>query len=337
MDPLPASVLAALGDGVAELAADGRIAPRNEAMHAVLAACSRPGAHAGDLRALGVEAADEARLRGGEPVDIGAKGRHWRLRAVAGDGGAWLLATETTGEWRSGAARLELTRLRALAKSSGTIVHDFNNMLNAAIGLSATLRPMVVDPLDVQLLQELTAGTQQGAQLMRSVARMLMKAGVDRTRATLSSLVEEAMALAAKGFMQRGVKATVAPTAAPVQLRVDASEAVQSLWHGLTALCEMKPPTLLVAADAETVPLLDGRPRRCARVRLVAEGVDPTIAAETVRLLGGASGWLRALGSSALTGGLGAAVFVQRRHGGDLTAALAGPQLTLTYLWPALG
>jgi len=336
MTSLPAALTAALQDGIAAVDAAGALAARNDAMRALQAAFSRPGAHAADLRALGVDAADEARMRAGEAVAVSVRARHWRLRLVAADGADWLLATETTDAWRAGAAHVELARLRALAKASGTIVHDFNNMLNAAIGLAAMVRPLVVDPVDVQILQELTQGTQHGAQLMRSVARMLTRPTGDRSRAALTALVDEALTTANKSFLQRGVKVEWAPSPQPPLLRTEIAESVQSLWHGMIAICEMKPPTLRIVADADTFAVGDGRPRRWARVRLVAAGVDPAVAAETVRLLAGATGWLKAIGGGALTAGLAASLFVQRRLGGDLRAVAADGELTLEYLWPAL-
>jgi hypothetical protein len=336
MESLPAALTAALGEGVAVVDAAGSLQPRNDAMHALLAAFSRPGANAADLRALGLDPAEEARLRGGEPVDVSVRARHWRLRLVAAAGVDWLLADETTAAWRGDAARVELARLRALAKASGTIVHDFNNMLNAAIGLAATIRPLVVDPTDVQILQELTQGTQSGAQLLRSVARMLTRPTGDRSRAALTALVEEAMAMANKAFLQRGVKPELACATPPPLLRTEVAEAVQSLWHGMIAVCELKPSALRITADADRFALGDGRPRRWARVRLVASGVEPASAAELARLLGGAHGWLRDIGRRPLTGGLAASLFVQRRLGGDLLARATDGELELEFLWPAL-
>lgn len=336
MTSLPAALTAALQEGIAAVATSGALTAHNDAMRALQAAFSRPGAHAADLRALGVDAADETRLRAGEAVAVSVRARHWRLRLVAADGAEWLLAAETTDAWRGGAAQAELARLRALAKASGTIVHDFNNMLNAAIGLAAMVRPLVVDPVDVQILQELTQGTQHGAQLMRSVARMLTRPTGDRSRAALTALVDEALTMANKAFLQRAVKVEWAPAAQPPLLRTEVAEAVQSLWHGMIALSEMKPAAMRVVADADTFAVGDGRPRRWARVRLVASGVDPASAAETARLLAGATGWLKAIGGGALTAGLAASLFVQRRLGGDLQATAVDGELTLDFLLPAL-
>lgn len=70
MTSLPAALTAALQDGIAAVDAAGALAARNDAMRALQAAFSRPGAHAADLRALGVDAADEARMRAGEAVAV---------------------------------------------------------------------------------------------------------------------------------------------------------------------------------------------------------------------------------------------------------------------------
>ncbi|MBM3974818.1 MAG: hypothetical protein FJ301_12030 [Planctomycetes bacterium] len=336
MTSLPAALSAALQEGIAAVAASGALTAHNEAMRAVQAAFSRPGAHAADLRALGVDPADEARLRAGEPVDVSVRARHWRLRLVAADGADWLLAAETTDAWRAGASRVELARLRALAKASGTIVHDFNNMLNSVIGLGAMVRPFVIDSTDVQILEELTKGTQHGSQLMRVIARMLTRPTGDRSRAALTALVDAALTMANKAFLQRGVKVEWAPATPSPLLRTEVAEASQSLWHGMIALCEMKPSTLRIFADADTFAIGDGRPRRWARARLVAAGVDPAVAAETARLFAGATGWLKAIGGGALTDGLAASLFVQRRLGGDIVATAGDGELKLDFLLPAL-
>lgn len=334
MPPAPADLLAALDEGVGVLAADGGIDARNDALRAMQAACGRAGAPAGDLRALGVDAADADRLRRGEAIALARSGRRWRLRCVALDGATWLLAAEETASHRAATALAELARMRLLGRSMSVLVHDFNNMLNAAIGLATTLRPLARDAGDTQLLADMIAGTQRGAQLLRSVARMLAHAPRERGHATLATIVVEAMALAEKSLLQRGVRPVVA--AVPeTDLRVDATECVQAVWQGILALIGLAPKSLRVEADLVDLTIGAGRPRRCARLGLVAQVADVAAAATATRLLDGATGLLAALGSPAMPAGLAAAWFLQRRVGGDLTAALVDGSVTLTYAWPA--
>lgn len=335
MPPAPADLLAALDEGVGLLAADGGVVARNDAMRAVLAACGAHGGPAADLRGLAVDAADEARLRAGEAVEVDRRGRHWRLRACVADGATWLLAAETTAARRAASATAELARLRLLGRSAGVLVHDFNNMLNAAIGLAATLRPLATDPTDAQLLQDMTTGTQRGAQLLRSVARMLARSPRERARTPLAPAVAEAVALAEKALLQRGVRPQVVPVP-DADVRCEPTECVQAIWHGLIALAELAPKSARVEVDVVDAPIGDGRPRRCVRLRIVAAVAHEAATAATVRLLAGSEGLIAAIGSPAMSAGLAAALFVQRHLGGDLTASAEDGTLTLAYLWPAL-
>jgi signal transduction histidine kinase len=335
MPPAPADLLAALDEGVGLLAADGGVVASNDAMHAVLAAAGASGAPVADLRGLGVDADDEARLRAGEAVAVAHAGRHWRLRCRAVAGADVLFAAETTAADRAASALAELARLRLLGRSAGVLVHDFNNMLNAAIGLAATLRPLAADPTDAQLLLDMSAGTQRGAQLLRSVARMLARSPRERVRTPLAAVVAEAVALAEKALLHRGVRPAVAPVP-DVHVRSEPTECVQAIWHGLIGLAELAPKSVRVDVDLVDAAIGDGRPRRCARLRLAAAVADDAAAAAIGRMLASDSGLLAALGSPALPSGLAAALFVQRQLGGDLTAVAADGAITLAYLWPAL-
>jgi signal transduction histidine kinase len=335
MSPAPADLLAVLDEGVGLLAAAGGITAANDAMRGVLAAFGGAGAPAADLRALAVDADDEARLRAGEAIEVVRGGRHWRLRCRAAGGADWLLAVETTAARRAGSAVAELARMRLLGRTAGVLVHDFNNMLNAAIGLASTLRPLAADPVEVQLLQDMTGGTQRGAQLLRSVARMLARSPRERVRTPLGPVLAEALALAEKALLQRGVRATVA--AVPdVHVRSEPTEFVQAVWHGLAALAEAAPKSVRIEVDLAEASIGDGRPRRCARLRLVGVGVDAAAATALCRLLGDADGMLSAIGAPATPSGLAAALFLQRHLGGDLAAGFVDGVLTLRYLWPAV-
>ncbi|MFO0277955.1 MAG: hypothetical protein ACK533_11815 [Planctomycetota bacterium] len=335
MPPASAELLAALDEGVGLLAADGGIVASNATMRGVLAAWGGTDAPAADLRGLAVAADDEARLRAGEAIEVARGGQQWRLRCRAADGANWLIVDETTAAHRAASAVAELARLRLLGRSAGALVHDFNNMLNAAIGLATTLRPLVVDPADAQLLQDMTVGTQRGAQLLRSVARMLARSPRERRRTKLASVVADAVALAGKALLQRGVEPTLMEVP-EVEIHVDPTECVQAIWHGLAAVADASPRSLRVDAEVAMIARGDGRPRRCARVRLVAPVAEPAVAVGIARLLDGGGGLLGAIGSPGMSAGLAVTCSPQRRLGGDLIGDVVGDDFTLTYLWPAL-
>lgn len=236
---------------------------------------------------------------------------------------------------RAASATAELARLRLLGRSAGVLVHDFNNMLNAAIGLAATLRSLASEPADAQMLQDMTAGTQRGAQLLRSVARMLSRSPRERARTPLAVAVAEAAALAEKALLQRGVRLQVA--AMPeAHVRAEPTECVQAIWHGLVALAEFAPKSARVEVDFVDAAIGDGRPRRCVRLRIVTAVAHEATAAATARLIAGSEGLIAAIGSPSMSAGLAAALFLQRHLGGDLTASVDDGTLTLAYLWPAL-
>jgi signal transduction histidine kinase len=335
MDSLPTELLALLREGLATLAAGGRVEPHNEAMRELLAAAGGPRGSARDLAGLGLAKAQQAELRAGGCLAVQFGARHWQLRCAGAGASAWLVASETTAEQRAGAALAELVRLRGLAAAAGNLVHDFNNLLNSCIGLAGHVRPHMHDPLDQRILRELEHGTQQGAQLARAMARLLVRSSGERATVPSTALVDDALALSAKAAGQRGVQLAVERSASAPVVRTVVAEAVQALWHGLMALVDRQPRALRIVLDAAEVAIGEGRVRSCARLCITSSGLDAEARDELLGLVKGAPGLIAALGRSPLAPGLAAAVFVQGRLGGELRAEAVGEDLLLEYRWPA--
>jgi hypothetical protein len=336
MSTLPDAVAAALHDGIGSVDGAGRIAAANAALADLLAVAGGPRGAAADLAGLGLPGDDLAALRAHEPVALRVDGRHWSLRLVAANGSEWLIATETTTGEHARSAALELARLRALAGAAGAIVHDFNNMLNATLGLLAQVRPYVTDPLDLQLLADLGQGTQQGAQLARTIARLLGRTDAERALVPAAAIVDEALALTTKTAAQRGAKITVERGGANAVVRTVVAEAVQALWHVLAALVDRAPQQLVVTTTATTASFGDGRPRPCVCVRIATGTLVRGQAAELARFAAGAPGLLQASPRAPAAVGLPLAAFALRRLGGDLVARLAGEELQVDCLLPAV-
>jgi signal transduction histidine kinase len=257
------------------------------------------------------------------------------LRLVRDGGTDWLVASDVTAVERAAASALELIRLRALANAAGGVVHDLNNLLNAALGLAAQLDPLVRDATDRRLLQELGGGTRQGAQLLRAIARLLSRPLRDRVPVPAATIVEEAMSLVAKSAATLGVLVHVEAPAQRVVARTVVAEAVQAVWHGAMSALEHAPKRLVVASDRVAVDLGSARTRASARVRLHAVGLAPAAAREIAAVVEGAPGLLASAARSPFAAGLAAASFAQRRLGGDLAARAGDDGVELEYRWPA--
>jgi hypothetical protein len=332
---IPAAVVAAMHDGVARLDEHGHVTPANAAMQAVCAAAGAAGG--GAWSQLGGDAASLAALRAGEPVPLAVGVRTFLARAVRDDDVTWLLLHETTDAARATSAAVELLRLRALGSAAGGLVHDFNNLLNAALGVASVVGPLVQDARDQQVLRELSVGTQQGAQLARALARMLMKPGGGHAPVALATIVDEAMALAAKVAAQRGVPLARGDAPDAVRVRAPATEAVQALWHGLLALCEARPARIAITTCRHVQPLGPARQRTWGRICLAAAGLPAGATADLVALVDGGAERFAAMARAPQAASLAAAVFVARRCGGDLRASFADGVVTLDYDWPAAG
>ena len=289
------------------------------------------------LQHLGVFGDPASGLLAGDEVELHLALRSWRACTVATGEERWLVVHEITAQERAASATIELARLRALAAAVGNLVHDFNNHLNAALGLASIMRPVVHDPRDLQVLDSLVVGTQQGAQLARSIARLLTKAMGDRSVVPAATVVDEAVAIATKAAAQRSVSLVVPAVGKSPLVRTIVPEAVQALWQGLLAVIERAPRRNGVVLEAMSQPLGGARVRSLARVRLSITGLSAPVAAELSLLVRSDPGMVLVLGRAPLAPSLATAALVQRRLGGDLCAATVGDQLQIDYLWPAIG
>lgn len=332
---VPPGLLAALRDGVATVTAGGALVACNGPMRELLTALGRGTTAAANLTELGHEAADSAALSAGASISVAADRRHWRLHLVVDGDMRWLVSTEVAADERA-AAVVETARLRALARASAALVHDFNNHLNACLGLAAQIRPLVTDALELQILRELTTGTQQGAALARAIARSLGRATAERAIVPATQLLDEALAVVNKAAAQREVRLVRQITGATPVVRTVVVEAVQVLWQTLMALVERSPRRLVVTLARGDFALAGGRVRPVARVRLVAEELTREVVAEVLSLVECAPGFTITSARSPIGSDLVTAVFVQRRLGGDLIAAAVDDGLQLDLSWPAL-
>ncbi len=333
MDSSPAALIAVLQEGIAVLDERGGLLAGNVAMTEMLALAGTQ-APARDLGALGVDALSEARLRSGECVTVDVVGRCFALRCAREGAMCWLVAHEITAHERALSAVVELVRLRAMAGGVATLVHEFNNMMNACLGLAAHVRPHLRDPLDVRVLQDLSLGTQQGAHLARTIVRLLTRSIGERAVVPLSAILDEAMTVTAKAASQRGIQVVIEKGDASLIVRTVVVEAVQAVWQALMGIVERTPSRILITQAHAEVAIGAQRVRAVASVCMRASGLAHDAMEEIVRVVAGAPGCMAALARSPMASGLAAAVFVQLRLGGDLTARLQGEDLQLELRWP---
>ncbi|MBL8753934.1 MAG: HAMP domain-containing histidine kinase [Planctomycetes bacterium] len=331
VQPLPAELLAALSVGIATVDAAGGWVATNAAMERAI------GGRTAAPAALGLDADAVARLYAGEVVEHDCGGRRWRLGSHRGaDGSVWVTLEDTTSAHRADSATFELARLRAMARVAATLVHDFNNLLNSAIGLAAQAEMSVSDPVQRGLVRELGGATQQGAQLARTLARLLARGTGECATVAAKQLLDEAVTVSAKAAAHRSVRLVVAnPTDTPV-VRTVVAEVVQALWQVLLELVDRGPRRIDIALAAVAIAVGGGRPRPCVRFRFVAAGLTAEAIDELMRLGNVTAGVLPLLGTSPTGSGLVVAALVATRQGGELLVQRLGDDLQLDFVLPAL-
>jgi signal transduction histidine kinase len=327
---LPDELLNTLPIGIATVDAGGGWHAANPAMARMLG---------GDVvapAALGLHAETLARLWRGEVVEHDHAGNHWTLRGHRpADGDAWVTIEDVTAAHRAASATFELARLRTMARLAATLVHDFNNLLNSAIGLCSVAELAVADPLQRELTRDLGGAVHQGAVLARTLARLLAHGIGERATVPASLLLDEALAVTAKAASQRGVRLVVTkPDAAPV-VRTVVAEVVQALWQILLALLEHAPNRIGLELGLVEVVVGGGRPRPCARFRIDIAGLSATAAADCEHLVKTAPGLLPRLVKSSHASGLLVGAIILARLGGELTARRLGDDLQLDCVLPA--
>ncbi|MCU0864925.1 MAG: hypothetical protein MUC36_14135 [Planctomycetes bacterium] len=232
--------------------------------------------------------------------------------------------------------RLEVARLRGVAALASTLMHDLNNHLNSCLALAMVARPQLQDPVDITLHDDLCRGVQQGAGLARAMVGLLQRLPrLPREVVPAVQLLDGALAAITKVAQQREVQLQVVRAPELPRVRTVVAEATSALLLTFSALVAAKPSRLEVIGDEAVLSLAGGRPRRCARVRVLAVGINPHAAAEIAVALAGAG----SLGVRAGLdrGGLLQAAIAQRVLGGDLVAVSHRDGIELVLGWPASG
>lgn len=324
-----------VSEALATLEEDGLITAQNERMRGLLVAAAVDGRPARSWRELGFDAAVQARLQAGEVVAHRVAGTDYAWRWVGCGATVWLLATPCSAAPDCGVDH-HAERVRSLGRLAGSIVHDLANLLGAGLGLAETLRPRITDPLELQLVDELTRGTRHAASLGRALARLLRTGPRSRTGQPLRQLVEEVLAVVGKYGSQRGVSVHLAAAPDSPWVRVVAEAAAQALLQGLIYCIEESGGAIQVEIDELAAATGAGQPRTMARVRLISPAMSTEAATVARRVVSGQPGGLGAAsdrGDPAI--GLLQAVLAVVTSGGRLAVGEGDP-FTLEFCWPRM-
>lgn len=325
----------ALDEGVARLAADGRLLTCNRAMQGLIGRPVDGGVEA-SLAMFGMTPDELAAFGSGQAVACVRGDRHWRLRRVTSGVDTWLLATDVTELHRAEVATFAGARARTLATLVGAFVHDLNNHLNLTLALAGQLRGLVHDAEEGRILDELAVGTQLGAQLARSLAGMLSRDDGRRGKVLASAAVQDAIVAVTKACRGRGVALRTLRMAAGVHVRAGVADLGNLYLQCLLAVVEAEPRTVEIEFTTEESPVGGGRSRVFARLQARALGVAATSAARLLRVAHLQPGCLAELAATAgRLSGLAQAAMIAGRLGGDLRAQVVGGDLSLTCSVPA--
>jgi hypothetical protein len=317
-DAVPWSLLA---DGLAQVGADGVLAPKTATMRQCLGARSAPGQGITTLDQLAAMVGDADALHAGELVRWFAAGVHWELQLHPLAGQRWLVARDVSAAARAEAERCAAARLRSLGAAAGTFVHDLGNHLNLTLAMLAEMGDFARSPDDAKWIGELAHGASQGAHLARVLARLLTLGSGEPVRVEADALLRDGAMAATKMAALAEVPLRVEPAAPAAWLRVEPGAATHALLQFLAGLIERRPRQLEVATHVVEHCLAGGRRRRCWRVRLFAAAPWRQPADDLVTLLNLAHGTTSALTPQlAHAHGLVVAALSWRRLGGDLTA-----------------
>jgi hypothetical protein len=271
--PDPATVLDLVPAALAEVAADGRLQPRNAAMSALL------GELGGIARLadLPLDPGDGERLLRGEGVQLATAAdppRMLRLSLVSARDGRWLMAVDETVE-RELRMQIDATaRARALAGLAGEIVHDLNNHLVAATGFA----DQVLDrapPDERASLSRLLAGMHRGGALLRALAVMLRAGPRRRQVVSMERLVRDVVALLGKSQHRSAIELVCAPDAPGVRVRPD--QAMQAVLTVLLRARASAPAGGPIRLDVVGIrqPAAPGVPARHFGCLQIRDGGDP--------------------------------------------------------------
>lgn len=318
-----------LEDALARIGDDGALAAVTPAMARWL-----DGRSASSLAQLALDDDQRAELHGGGVVLLSDERGAFELQLLEHGGCSWLRVREVGEQLRASAAADEAARVRSLGRLAGTIAHDLNNQLNAAVGLSSMLSPLARDEIDRESLRSLDQAVMHGARLADMTARLLRRAPDRRASTDAEAVLTDLLTMVKKALDVAEVELALDAFASSLRMRASHDGAVHALMVGVMALLEGRPTSLRIGAFGERRAIADGREREVAVVRLDAIGLPEDFAAMSRRLFAVAPGALGlGAGREAFAGVVGM-VATQRRLGGDLVASMHGGVLRLEWLWP---
>ncbi|HEB54273.1 MAG TPA: hypothetical protein ENI87_13555 [bacterium] len=317
-------------DPIARIAADGRLEPCTPETAAWLATV------ADHVDRLPLDDDQRARLRQGDEVVALVAGRWWSFEQLTDGGRTWLRARDVDDRERRAATVLATARCRRLAALAASLAHDLGNQLNAALALSAAISPEV-EERDRTTLREFEQGTKLGSRMVRTLARLLSARGRKVEVVEPADLLADALSLVQKSYDLADIDlVTEVPCDLPV-IRVMREEAVQAIMDGLMALQSVDPETVRVTAVSTTRSIADDRERASVVLRCHAASNDAAAIEALLQVVTFADGSLARIARDPATyAGLGGALFMQRRVGGDLVFARDGEGVVCEYVWPAV-
>ncbi|MFO1076716.1 MAG: hypothetical protein U1E73_03210 [Planctomycetota bacterium] len=319
-----------LSDAIAQLGRDGVLSACN-------ARCRR--LFGGDRVALAdllPDAAVRQRLDAGDRLPLATEDGVVEMRIVSAGARRFWLASPPSWPEAAAAERLRSARAAVLGRLSGGIVHDLGNLLLAGVGLAETLRPLVQDPADLEVLEQLSLGARRGSVLGRTLAQLLARSPRRLQPASLAALFEDAVAVIGKSALRRGVKLTK-DAGGSARVRVVAEEVVQAIVQGAVFCMESGVTALALSTGVEVAAVGGGRDRRAGFVLLRAEGLQQDARERAVAAFAFGPGVLRMLtGVGADAGVLLQTAMAVHCVGGEVRAGVAGGVLELRYVWPAL-
>jgi len=318
-----------LRDALARIAADGALVDATPAMAKWLS--PRGITH---VDALPLDDDGRRRFAAGEPVPVDDAAGTFELEPVPHGAERWLRLVEHAGCDRCRAVRRAAGRARLLASLAGSIAHDLNNHLHAAVGLSAVLSPYARDDADRVALQELERAVRAGSRIVETVARMLRRTPSRTDTADAQAMLDDVLALVRKQLSVASVPCEVVtrPDLPPLAMAHD--DAVQVVLAGVTALLDASPNAVRVELCEAPPAAVGDRGRRVLELTWSAARVDAAVAADLERAAVAGPGLLLAVVRKPALQALTAAVATQRRHGGDLVVERRGDGLRLRWTWP---
>lgn len=258
------------------------------------------------------------------------------VRVVEQGDRRWLLATALDTGDRAAGCVLAGARQRALGGIAASIVHDLANLLLAGVGVAETLKHHVRDRSEAQALEELENGARQGTALGRALATLLHTSPRTWRAQSADELARDVVTIVRKHATHRGIEMTV-DAGAGVDVRAPVDETAQALLHGALFCIESGARRIAVRADAATVPIEGGRPRRAARICFTAEPIEPSVGRAALAVVTGGRDVLHTISRAGIDcTGLAHARIALARIGGQLGACTRAELLELEYVLPAV-